>query len=223
MVVHWWRDRARGWLLKAAINGIGALATGTTLLVVGISKFTGGACITLVLIPVLVLAFLQVRAHYREVARQLSMRGLPPSLHPGAPPRVVIPISGVHRGIVDAVNFSRSISGQVTAVYIELLPGAGQRVLEEWEKWWPQVPLEIVPSPFRSIVGTLLNYLDETDERHNDGQLAVVVLPEFIPARWWQGLLHNQTAWLLKAALLYRRRHLGFQRVIIDVPYHLRR
>jgi hypothetical protein len=68
-----------------------------------------------------------------------------------------------------------------------------------------------------------LDFLDETDEKHNDGQLAVVVLPEFIPARWWHGLLHNQTSWLLKTALLYRRRDVGFQRVIIDVPYHLRK
>lgn len=223
MVIHWRRMGGRGWRLKAAINGVGAVATGTTLLVVGVSKFTHGAWITLLIIPALVTAFLRVRAHYRDVARQLSMRGLAPSLHPDLPPRVVIPISGVHRGIVEAVNFARSISREVTAVYIEVTPGAGQRVLAEWRKWWPDVPLEIVPSPFRSVIGPLLDFLDRTDEEHNDGQLAVVVLPEFVPAKWWHSLLHNQTAWLLKAALLYRRRHHGFQRVIIDVPYHLRR
>ncbi len=83
------------------------------------------------------------------------------------------------------------------------------------------MPLVILPSPYRSIVGPLLDYLDKTDGEHDDGQLATVVLPEFVPARWWQGFLHNQTAWLLKAALLYRRRHLGYQRAIVDVPYHL--
>jgi hypothetical protein len=83
------------------------------------------------------------------------------------------------------------------------------------------VPLVIIPSPYRTIIRPLLDYLDETDHQHNDGQLATVVLPEFVPARWWQGLLHNQTAWLIKAALLYRRRRLGFQRTIIDVSYHL--
>jgi len=81
----------------------------------------------------------------------------------------------------------------------------------------------VLPSPYRSVIGPLLDFLDETDRQHNDGQLATVVLPEFIPARWWENLLHNQTAWLIKAALLYRRRHLGFQRTIIDVPYHLKR
>jgi hypothetical protein len=136
---------------------------------------------------------------------------------------MVIPISGVHRGTANAINYVRSISRDVTAVYIELEPGAGQHVRERWEQWQPDVPLVILPSPYRSIIGPLLDFLDQTDQQHDDGQLATVVLPEFVPARWWHNLLHNQTAWLIKAALLYRRRHLGYQRAIIDVPYHLQR
>jgi hypothetical protein len=223
MVVHWWRERGNGWGSKAIINGVGALATGMTLVIVGVNKFVEGAWIIVALIPMLVAGFLQVRAHYRAVARQLSLEGLPPSLRPHPPARVVVPISGVHRGVVEAINFARSISTQVTAFYIELEPGAGQRIREEWEAWWPEVPLAIAPSPYRSTVGPLLDFLDETDRQHNDGQQAVVVLPEFVPAHWWQELLHNQTALLIKAALLFRRRQSGFQRVIIDVPYHLRR
>jgi amino acid transporter len=222
MVVHWWRERGRGWRLKVTINGIGTLTTGMVVIVIGVSKFVEGAWITVLLIPTLVAGFLQIRAYYREVAQQLSLRGLPPSLQPFPPPRLVIPISGVHRGVVDAINFAHSISNHVTAVYVELEPGAGQRVCQKWEQWWPDVPLIVVSSPYRSIVGTLLDFLDETDRQHNDGRLAVVVLPEFVPAKWWQGLFHNQTAWLIKAALLYRRRYHGFQRVIIDIPYHLR-
>jgi amino acid transporter len=223
MVVHWWHKRGKGWWLKAVLNGIGALATGMTVIVIGFSKFIEGAWITIFLIPVLVAGFLQVRAHYRKVAQQLSLRGLPPSLEPSPSPRVVIPVSAVHRGIFDAINFARSISRDVTAVYVELEPGAGQRIREKWEHWWSDVPLVVLPSPYRSVLGPLLDFLDETDRQHSDGQLATVVLPEFIPARWWENLLHNQTAWLIKAALLYRRRHLGFQRTIIDVPYHLKR
>ncbi len=223
MVVHWWRQRGRGWYLKSVVNGVGALATGVAVVVIGVSKFIDGAWITILVIPLLVMVFLRIRAHYREVARQLSMEGVVlPNPTPTAP-RVVIPISGVHRGIVEALSYARSISADVTAVYIELEPGSGEQIREKWEVWWPHVPLVILPSPYRSIVGPLLDYLDKTDEEHNDGQLATVVLPEFVPARWWQGFLHNQTAWLLKAALLYRRRHLGYQRAIVDVPYHLAR
>lgn len=223
MVTHWWRERGKGWWPKAAFNGLGALATGTTLIVIGVSKFARGAWITILLIPVLVFIFLQIRVHYREVAQQLSLRGLPPSLKPYPTPRVVVPISGVHRGIFDAIAYARSISDNVTAVYIEIEPGTGDRIREQWKHWWPDVTLAVVPSPYRSIVGRLLDFLDETDRQHNDGQLATVILPEFVPARWWHRLLHNQTAWLIKVALLYRRRRHGFQRVIIDIPYHLRR
>jgi amino acid transporter len=222
MVVHWWKIHGRQWGLKSSINGIGALATLTTLVVVIISKFLEGAWITILLIPLIVLGFGRIFVHYQRVREELSLKGLPPSLKPVEATRVVIPISGIHRGMIGAVNFARSISENVTAVYVELEPGAGEKARIEWEAWWPDVPMVVVPSPYRSIVGSLLQFLDETDTQHNDGQLAAVVLPEFIPGKWWQTILHNQTAWLIKAALLYRRRSLGRERVVIDVPYHLR-
>jgi hypothetical protein len=193
------------------------------MLVVGISKFIEGAWITLLFIPLLVLWFLKVNSHYREIASELSLsngprpqRKLPPR------PRIVIPISGVHRGIVDAVNLARTIGREVTAVYVEMEAGSSEQIRQKWERLWPDVPLVILPSPYRSFIGPLLDFLDETDRQHHDGQLAAVILPEFVPRRWWHNLLHNQTAWLLKAALLYRRRRMGYQRVIIDVPYHLK-
>jgi hypothetical protein len=222
MVVHWLRERGRLWFIKAIANSIGALATLTTLVVVIISKFKEGAWVTILLIPLIVLSFRRIYAHYSRVREELTLKGLPPSLKPVEPTRVVIPISGIHRGMVGAVNFARSISENVTAVYVELEPGAGEKARVEWEAWWPDVQLVVVPSPYRSIVTPLLQFLDETDAQHNDGQLAAVVLPEFIPGKWWQTLLHNQTAWLIKTALLYRRRNLGMERVVIDVPFHLR-
>jgi amino acid transporter len=223
MVAHWRRSREAGWQVKAFVNGLGSLLTGLALVIIAASKFVQGAWISILLIPLIVYALLRIRHHYQHVSTQLSMKGWPPSLRPMPAQRVVIPISGVHRGIVDAVNFARSMTDSITAVYIDMEPEEScDALLQEWANWWPDIPLEIVPSPYRSIVGPLLDYLDQTDREHNDGQSAVLVLPEFIPARWWQSFLHNQTAWLIKAALLYRRRQMGFQRVIIDVPYHLR-
>jgi hypothetical protein len=222
MVVHWWRDGGRGWVLKALLNGVGALATLATLLVVGFTKFREGAWITVLLIPLFVATFYRIQSHYREVAHELSLHGLPPSLKPLPPSRVVIPISGVHRGIVNAVDFARGISTDISAVYVEFSPKETEEVREKWERWWPDIPLVVVPSPYRSVLQPLLEFLERTDAEHNDGQLATVVLPEFIPARWWQGLLHNQTALLLKAALLFNRGQPGRERVVIDVPYHLR-
>jgi amino acid transporter len=222
MVVHWLRERGKGWRVKAFFNGTGALATGATLLIVAFSKFTSGAWVTVLVIPLIVLGFHRVHRHYERVKTQLTLHGLPPSLRPVAPARVVIPISGVHRGMVNAVLFAESISSNVTGVYVELEPEAGEKVSELWMEWWPDIPLVVIPSPYRSLVGPLLEYLDKTDAEHNDGQLALVVLPEFVTAHWWENLLHNQTASLIKAALLYGRRRSGGERVVVDVPYHLR-
>lgn len=223
MVSHWLRSRQRGWRLKAFANGIGAITTAVTLIVVSYSKFMDGAWMIFLILPVIVVVFIHIKDHYQIVGQQLSLRGLPPSLRPFPAPRVVIPISGVHRGMIDAVDFARSITNDVTGLYIELEQGKGEEILADWQRWFPDIPLVVKPSPYRSIISPLLDFLDETDEQHNDGQLAVVVLPEFIPAKWWHSLLHNQSSWLIKTALLYRRRHLGYQRVIVDVPYHLRK
>jgi amino acid transporter len=223
MVVHWLRLRERGWQVKAVINGVGAAVTLTSLAIIAISKFTQGAWISILLIPLFIFAFQAVHRHYAFVGSQLSLKGLPPSLTPPPAPRVVIPIGGIHRGIIDAVNFGRSMTEHVTALYIEIEPDDTPEIREEWAEWFPDIPLEIVPSPYRSIIAPLIDFLDRTDLEHNDGQQAVLILPEFVPARWWQSILHNQTAWLIRMALLYRRRLTGFQHVIIDVPYHLKK
>jgi amino acid transporter len=222
MVLHWFRSKERHRIKKALINGLGAFVTATTLIIIAISKFLGGAWISILVIPILIGAFFAIRKHYKQVGIQLSLHGLPPSIRPFPPQRVVVPISGIHLGMMDAINFSRSISDKVTAVYVELEPGSGELVKKEWEKWWPDVPLDIVPSPYRAIAEPILKYLDETDRLHNDGQQAILVLPEFIPAHSWQSILHNQSARLLKNVLLYQRRQSGYQRIIIDIPFHLK-
>jgi amino acid transporter len=222
MVVHWIKARGPGWKSKAAVNGLGALTTLATLLIVGVSKFREGAWIVIFLIPILVFAFRSVNNHYREIGRELTLKGLPPSLKPMPRPRVVLPVSGVHRGVIEALRYARSISDRVTAVYVDTQPDGEDRIRKDWEAWGQGVPLVIVPSPYRSIIGPFLDYLDEADREHNDGTLATVIMPEFVPAKWWQNLLHNQTAWLLRLALTFRRHRHGQVRAIVDVPYHLR-
>lgn len=223
MVVHWFRLREPGWQLKAFINGLGAFVTGVTVLVIGISKFREGAWISVLVIPGFVFLFLRIRRHYQGVSKQLSMHGLPPSLRHFPKPRVVIPVSGIHRGMVDAVNFARSISDRVTAVFVDADPGPDEKEIQrDWECWFPDVKLVIVPSPYRSLVEPLLAFLERTDAESNDGQQAVLILPELIPASSLQEILHNQSADEIKKALLFQRRQSGLQRIIIDVPYHLK-
>jgi len=221
MVRHWLRNRTKGWLTKALINGLGAVTTGSVVVIVGVGKFLQGAWITLIIIPLIILLFLRVRHHYEKISDQLSLRGLPPELKPYPKLRFVMPISGVHRGIFQAVDFARSVSKNIIAVYVEVEPGAGERVRKRWEEWFPDITLKIVPSPYRSIIGPFIEFLDRYDEEVNDGQLAAVILPEFVTEGFWGNILHNQMAWLIKFALLYRRRKKGFQQVIVDVPFHL--
>jgi len=224
MVVHWVKARGQGWMAKAAVNALGTLATGVALIIIGASKFLSGAWAVILLIPLLVLAFRKIRRHYREIGAELTLRGLPPSLKPLPEPRIVVPIAGVHRGVIEALRYARSISSRVTAVYVEVEPGQGEVIEKQWQEWGLELDakLVVVPSPYRSVIGPLLEFMERDDHEQNDGQLATVLLPEFIPAQWWQSLLHNQTAWLIKLALLYRRRRLGRTRAIIDVPLFLR-
>jgi amino acid transporter len=224
MVIHWIRLKDKGWRIKAAINGLGALVTLITLIVIGVSKFLEGAWISVLVIPGLVYIFLQIRKHYQYVSRQLTMHGLPPSLRPLPRPRVVMPVSSVHRGMVDAVNFARAISDRVIAVFIDIDPGPDEVELRQrWNNWFPDIEFVVVPSPYRSLVEPLLSFLEKTDLEHNDGQQAVLILPELIPGSSWQEILHNQSADEIKKAILFKRRESGLQRIIIDVPFHLKR
>jgi amino acid transporter len=222
MVLHWIREREQGWQLKTLTNGLGALTTAVALSVIAISKFADGAWIVMLLIPIFVLGFRAVHKHYEEIASELSLSGVHFTSVPLLSPRIVMPIPGVHRGVITALRYALSISNQVIAVYVEIDPDRTEKVLKLWKRWGSGVPLEVVPSPYRSFVGPFLEFLDRTDQEHGDGQLATVLLPEFIPAKWWENLLHNQTAWILKIALLYRRRRYGKVRAIIDIPTQLR-
>ncbi|MBI2977032.1 MAG: APC family permease [Chloroflexi bacterium] len=224
MVVHWLRQRGRNWQVKAALNGLGTLTTTTTVVIIGLSKFLDGAWIVILLIPLLVLGFHRIYRHYQQVAAELTLRGLPPSLRPLSQPRIVVPLASLHRGVIEALRYARAISNNVTAVYIEIEPGGGEKLRQQWQSWglYQDARLEIVPSPYRSVVGPFMEFLDRTDAEHNDGQAATVLLPEFVLAKWWEALLHNQTAWIIKLALLYQRRAFDRTRVIIDVPFYLR-
>jgi hypothetical protein len=195
------------------------------MIIVAVSKFLEGAWIVVILIPAFVVGFRSVHRHYQMVRRQLTIdHGLPPDLKVLPKPRLVIPVSGVHKGTLNALRYARSISDNVTAVFVEINPGSAERMRQDWDKWGLNdlARMEVVESPYRSIIGPFLEYLDHTDQEHNDGTLASVILPEFVPAHWWQVAMHNQTAWLLRIALLYRRRRQGKVRAIIDVPMFLR-
>ena len=214
MVRRWVRSRPPGWWWRVAINGTGAVTTGTVLLVVAATKFVDGAWIVIVLIGLFMLMFLAIKSHYADVAGQLSLEdydGPPPMSH-----TVLVLVGDLHRGVVEALQYARTLSPDAKAVYVELDPERTRRLEEKWVKHGLGVPLIVLTSPYRSLLGPLLDYIDHLRAREGR-HMVTMVLPEFIPARWWQHLLHNQTALLIKGALLFRRNV-----VVTDVPYHLK-
>ena len=217
MVRRWLRLREKGWRWRVWINGVGAAVTGVVLLTLAITKFVEGAWIVVVVIPFLVATFIVMHRHYEEVARELSLEGL------DEPPRfqhtVLVLIGDVHRGVVRAVQYARTLAPTATvrAVYVETDPARTARLEEKWGKWGLGVPLVVLTSPYRSLLRPLLDYLDQIQSRGDD-QMVTIVLPEFLPRHWWQHVLHNQTALLVKGALLFRK-----NTVVADVPYHLKR
>ena len=202
------------WKKSIAINGLGAVSTFVVLCVFVTTKFLHGAWIVVLVIPLLVLMFRSIHNHYAKVARQLSTEGLV-RLHE-IRNTVVVPVSGIHRGVVNALQYARSISsGGVRAVYVDFDGEATHRLREKWEEWGSGVELVVLPSPYRELRRPLLRYIERLRRKGGD-DFVTVVLPEFIPARWWQHFLHNQSSLLLKGALLFKKCV-----VVVSVPYHL--
>ena len=227
MVQHWRRFRGSRWQWKAFLNGLGALATGGVLLVVIAMKFLQGAWMIAVLIPIFVMMLQAVRRHYGDVSNQLSLEHLDPGDWSGQcplnDPKVVVPIASLHRGSLTALRFACELSEDVTAVVVDVDPRATARTQERWPDWGLGLPLVVLESPYRGTIVPLIKYLHEVDHREPDRGLAVAILPEFVPARWWHRFLHNHTANLLREALTYERVEGGEGRVVINVPYRLAR
>jgi hypothetical protein len=206
---------ATHWKKSILINAVGAVATFVVLVVFIITKFIHGAWLVVMIIPLLVLMFRAIHTHYLQVAKQLSTEGLDP-LRP-IKHLVLVPISGIHRGVIHALEYAKSIApGNVTAVYVDFDEEATRKLREKWEQWGSGIKLVILRSPYRSLTRPLLRHIDKV-VRQNDADMITVVLPEFVPARWWHQLLHNQSSLLLKGSLLFRKRV-----IVTNVAYHLK-
>lgn len=211
------RDTGGNWLVSMVINTVGALVSFAVLVVITVTKFTHGAWAVVLLIPLIVWMFRSIREHYLEIARQLSTEGILPKSSI-AQHQVLVPISGIHRGVIFALEYAKSIApGHVTAVYVDFNEDATQKLRDKWPHWGSGVELVILQSPYRSLTRPLMRYVEKVS-RQTENQMITVLLPEFVPAKWWQHLLHNQSSLMLKGALLFKE---GV--IVTSVPYHLKR
>jgi len=216
MVRKWMRERSRGWALSATINSVGAFATAIVAVVVSIAKFTEGAWLIAVVLPLLVLMLYGIRMHYRSVEDRLLVASTAPIRVRPTIPKIIVPISRIDRAAIRALSIARGLGGDVYAVHISFDAEGARNFKTRWEQVvGPGIVVDTIISPYRALMPPLLRYIDAVD-RGDPGRPIIVVLAEFVPRHWWEALLHNQTALLLKLRLFVRR-----NTSVLDVPYHL--
>ena len=205
----------RRWKQKMVINGFGAVCTFVVMVVFGATKFQDGAWIIVFLIPSLVSVFFMIHHHYKSLAAKLSLENFQ-SPHKIQRHRVVVLIAGVHRGSLTALTYARSLSTDVTAVHVSIDPQETKKVREKWSLYGDGTRLVILESPYRLLIEPILEYFDHLMPSHQPNELLTIVVPQFVPAHWWENLLHNQTAFFLRFSLMF---HQGV--VITEVPYQV--
>ena len=216
MIMHHLKFKQQGWQKSLALNFIGALATFVVLGVIAVTKFSGGAWMVIILIPCFVMLFKNIRTHYVFTAKKLqSATREDQVVSPVLKHTALVPVSGIHPGVLDAARYALSISTDPRACYVEINRETSLKLQEQWKKAVPEIPLIVLPSPYRSVIQPVLDYIDEL-QREIEDDVVTVIIPEFVTQRWYHKFLHNQTAILLYAALRGKK-----DIVVTSVRYHL--
>jgi amino acid transporter len=221
MVRHWFKERERGWQASAVINTFGAIATAIVLVVILTTKFTRGAWLVVVTVPLVVSVFLAIHRHYEYVAQRLSIQGLPPRSYVPRPKPIVVThpavvvVGQLNRGTIEALDYTRSIADEIVAVHVDIYSIDREKLQEKWRQLQSDIPLEIIDSPYRSVIEPIVDFVTQFEERHQ-GVFTTVVIPAFVTRNWWDSLLHNQTTLFLKNALRAKK-----SRVVSTVRYYL--
>lgn len=219
MLVHWFRLKSKGWQYKAAVNGLGALTTFIAVIIVAVTKFTSGAWIVIIVVPLIVMLMYKIKQHYRSIAQQLDipndMLGRldldNPSEH-----HVIIPIDSLNGMVIKALRYARSMSQEVEAFHVETYAGEADKLRRKWDMLNTRIPLVIKQSPYRDVVGTLIEYIDSEEHASRPGDLITVLLPQFLVRKWYEALLHNNTSLFIANALFSKHN------VVVSVlPFHL--
>jgi amino acid transporter len=222
MVRRWLRDRTAGWQASAFLNGLGATATAVVLVVIIATKFTGGAWLVVVAIPLFVWGFTSIYRHYRHVAVRLSLQGIPPRshlpytapVHDACHPAIVI-IGQLNKGTLEAIDYARNIADEIVALHVDIGSTDRDKLHQRWKEFGGGIPLVIIDSGFREIITPIADFVREFELTHPVA-MTTVIIPTFVTRNWWDGLLHNQTAFFLERALLAKK-----SRVVTRVRYYL--
>ncbi len=213
MVKHWFKARDAGWWWRAALNGLGAVATALVFIVQIATKFLHGAWIVVLIIPLIIWMLVAIHRHYVRFAEEIKYTGQSPLmfLHH----TVVVPVSSITKATAGALVYATTISEDVRAVTVGVDPAGTAAFRAQWEAWDIDVPLVVLDSPYRSVIRPLVDYVRGLEE-HGEADLVTVIVPEIVPHHWWEHLLHNKTALYIRTALLFRPKV-----VVTAVPYLL--
>jgi amino acid transporter len=213
MVKRWLRTKAPGWRWKAGLNGLGALATAVVTVIQVATKFTHGAWVVVIIIPFIILLLQAIHRHYETFAADVKFDGQSPilPLHH----TVVVPVNRITKAAAGALVYATTISDEVIALYVEVDKRYTEDIRREWEEWDIGVPLEVLPSPYRSVLRPLVEYVENL-RMVSPGELVTIVVPEIVPKKWWEHLLHNKTALYIRTAFLFKPNV-----VVTAVPYLL--
>lgn len=221
MVRHWFKERTSGWRTSAAINGVGAIATLIVLSVIIITKFALGAWLIVIAIPLVVVLFTSIHRHYHDVAQRLKLGDAKsrayasrPQFVAGTHPAVVL-VGQLHKGTVEALDYARTIADEIVAVHVDIGYTNRAQLQQQWQQLESDIPLVILYSPYRSIIEPIVNFVSSYEAQYQ-GAFSTVIIPTFVTRHWWENVLHNQSAYFLKAAL---RDHKS--RVVTMVQYYL--
>lgn len=205
----------RQWKTKMIVNGFGALCTMIVMFMFAITKFKDGAWIIIVLVPLMVSGFFSIHHHYKKLAHKLSLENYSHSIRISRH-RVIVLLAGVHRGSLAAVAYARTLGPDVTAVHVAVDAQEAKKVKEKWSIYGEGTRLVVLESPFRLLIEPVMDYLDKINAVRKANELVTIVVPQFVPKHWWENLLHNQTALMLRFALIFKPNI-----VIVEVPYQV--
>jgi len=203
----------KNWKVKLGVNGFGSICTFIVMIVFAVTKFKDGAWLIVVLIPVLVTIFFTIHHHYKSLSRKLSLENYNATIRVDRQ-RILVLVAGVHRGSLAALAYARSLGSDVTAVHVSIDPKESEKVREKWTIYGEGARLVILDSPYRLLVEPILEYVEKLLAIRTQNEVLTIVVPQFVTKHWWENLLHNQTALLLRFALIFKP---GL--VILEVPY----
>lgn len=207
----------KSWVIKMVINGFGAVCTLVVMFIFGITKFRDGAWLIIIIIPILVSIFFAIHRHYKRLAKELSLERYYQEPTHIQRHRVIIPVSGVHRGTLAALRYAKTLSDDVTAVHVSIDPIEAQKVKTKWETWGGGIRLVVVESEYRLLMEPLLHYIQQVSDLCKENEILTVVVPQFIPGKWWANFLHMNTADQLRKVMLTDK-----EVVIVEVPYQVK-